>query len=272
MDYRTAMELCEKFIEEHAGETVTARSLADMTGYSLYHFCHVFRAYFDMPVGEYTRRRTLHRAASDILAGKPITEAAFDAGFNTSAGFSKAFRKQFGMSATQYRHQNMRRSSDHMKPKFEKKEAFSAIGYHISPPDGHKVDILDSGAYWIGANFHDRPKYPTDSAIEGEVGAWTHPDEVAGDLQYFFGYISNAVNVPDGFVKLDVPAAEYAVFSVLPAADGGEGLAMEIRRVWKYIFKEWLDSSQYRFDESKVCFEFYRGENTWVYIPVKMKA
>ena len=72
LDYRTAMEMCEEHINKHTGHTgefVTAKDLADMSGYSVYHFCHVFRAYFDMSVGEYVRRCALNKAASDILSG-----------------------------------------------------------------------------------------------------------------------------------------------------------------------------------------------------------
>ncbi len=278
MGYRDAMELCETFIAGHPDRAVTARELADMTGYSLYHFCHVFRAYYDMPVGEYVRRQALSRAASEILAGKSVTEASLNAGFDTPAGFSKAFRKQFGMSATEYRRQNLKkqnlkRRDKIMEPVIEKKEAFIATGYYILPKDD-QVDILESGAYWFGVDFTGHPKYPVDSSVMGEIGAWTHPDEIAGGLKYFFGYISDGGKAPDGFVKVDIPAADYAVFDVPPAAsrdDGGEELAQNIRKIWKYIFKEWLDQSAYLFDESKMCFEFYHGGDTKVYIPVKAK-
>ena len=283
MDYRSAMQLCENYIHAHIGEPLTAKALADMTGYSLYHFCHVFRAYFDMPVGEYVRRCALCKAALDIVGGKSITDAAFDAGFSTSAGFSKAFRRQFGMSAAEYRknNKNFKGRSDNMNVTIEKKEAFSAIGYHIPPKDGSKVNALEAGAYWYGVDFKDYPQYPADtaegkpsSAVNGEIGAWTHPNGVDGKLNYFFGYVADSAEVPNGFVKFEVPAAEYAVFDVPPASnhtDGGEEFAGNIRKVWQYVFKEWMDSSEYVFDETKVCFEFYHGDSTKVYVPVVKK-
>lgn len=274
MDYRIAMEFCEKYINEHTDDLITAQELADITGYSLYHFCHVFRAYFNMSVGEYVRCRALQRAASDILLGKSITDAALDSGFNTSAGFYKAFRKQFGVNATEFCRNNKKRSGDHMKPKLLKKEAFSAIGYSIAPKNDEKVDILESGAYWYGVDFKDYEKYHADSSQKGEIGAWTHPGNVNGDLKYFFGYISDTGDCPEGFIKINVPAAEYAVFDVPSIAHnihGGENLALEIRKTWKYIFKEWMDKSAYKFDEDKMCFEFYYGKDTQIYVPVKIK-
>ena len=268
MNYHGAMELCESYINEHIGEIITAKHLAELTGYSVYHFCHVFRAYFDMPVGEYVRRRTLQKAASDVLAGKSITDAAFDAGFSTSAGFSKAFRKQFGTSAAEY----LKRRSDNMNVTLEKKEKFSAMGYYIPARDGSKADPVDDGAYWFGVDFKDRTQYPADSSVNGEIGAWAHPDDTGGSLNYFFGYIAEDTTVPEGFVKFDVPAAEYAVFDVPSSTnftDNGKEFATGIRKTWKYIFKEWFDASDYSFDETKVCFEFYHGESTKIYVPVK---
>jgi len=264
------MELCKTYIAQRPGEIVTARELADMAGYSLYHFCHVFRAHFDVSVGEYIRRAALNKAASDILGGKPVIEAALEAGFDTAAGFSKAFRRQFGVSATEYRKQNLKRSENIMEFTIEKKGAFSAIGYYL-PSTSENVDVKESGAYWFGADFSGCPQYPTDSSVNGEVGMWTQPDEVNGALKYFFGYISSD-DAPAGFVKADIPAAEYAVFEV-PAAktftNGGEELATNVRNTWRYVFKEWLDASAYAFDEANVCFEFYHGEVTKVCVPVK---
>ncbi len=273
--YRAAMELCARFIDNHQGEKITALELAEMTGYSLYHFCHVFRAYFDMPVGEYIRCFALQKAALEILKGKPITEAALDSGFSTPAGFSKAFRRQFGMSATEYRRHFKGRSIDTMEPKLVKKEAFSALGCYIPPKDGKNVDILESGAYWCGVDFKDYAKYHVDSSVSGEIGAWMHPDDVSGDLRYFFGYVSASEKAPDGLVQIEVPAAEFAVFDVPPVTHdihGGEKLALEIRKTWKYIFREWLDRSEYVFDEGKMCFEFYHGRDTQICVPVKPKG
>lgn len=273
MNYRDAMSLCEELIARHKGE-ITAQELADRTGYSLYHFCHVFRAYFSMPPGEYIRKKALDQAAAEILEGSPVLEASLNAGYETPAGFSKAFRRQFGMSATEFRRQNQKRSDAIMQPKIEKKTAFAAMGYYV-PSKEEKVDILESGAYWHGIDFSHHPQYPQSSAEKGEIGAWMHPSEKAGDLQYFFGYISDAAAAPEGFVKLEIPAAEYAIFDIPPAADyadGGKELAENIRRGWRYIFKEWFNDAPYSFDEHNMCFEFYQGQNTQIYIPVKAKA
>jgi AraC family transcriptional regulator len=274
MSYRAAMENCVIFIDSHIGESINASTLADITGYSLYHFCHVFRAYFDMSVGEYVRCRSLQKAVSDILTGKPITAAAFDSGFSTSAGFSKAFKKQYGISATEYRRQYFKRSSDNMDPAIIKKDSFSAVGYNITPKDGNNVDILEAGAYWCGIDIKDYAKCHMENSQNGEIGLWIHPDCVSGELRYFFGYITDTDQETKSLEHINIPAADYAVFdvpTVSPDIHGGEKLALEICKMWKYIFKEWLDRSKYIFDEDKMCFEFYHGRDTQIYVPIKRK-
>lgn len=46
------------------------------------------------------------KAKKGILSGMSITQAGFDNGFETSSGFSKAFRKEYGISAREYLKQN----------------------------------------------------------------------------------------------------------------------------------------------------------------------
>ena len=65
-----------------------------------------FKIYCDMSPGKYIRLLRLEKAKKDILSGMSITQAGFDNGFETSSGFSKAFRKEYGISAREYLKQN----------------------------------------------------------------------------------------------------------------------------------------------------------------------
>lgn len=154
-----------------------------------------------------------------------------------------------------------------MNVKFEEKNAFSALGYCINPGDDN-IRVKENGAYWSNVDFGKYPKYPEDLKDNGEVAAWIHPDEVSGGLSYFFGFETKGDSVPEGFVKLNIPAASYAVFEV-PAAVGDENYTEEIKKAWKYIFDEWFDSSEKKFDERKMCFEYYLGKKAYIYVPVK---
>ncbi len=269
MYYYEIMQKCENYIKTNLEYPPSANELANMFGYSLYHFCHLFRAHFGVSVGEYILKCRLEHAAENIKNGMSITNAAMRAGYDTPSGFAKAFRKMYGMNASEYIRalSNTVKEVLHMDVKFENKDAFSALGYCIKPDDSN-IRVKENGAYWSKLDFGKYPKYPANLKDNGEVAAWIHPDEINGGLSYFFGFETKTDTVPDGFVKLDIPTASYAVFEV-PANVSDSDFAEKIKSAWKYIFDEWFDASDKKFDESKMCFEYYLGEKAYIYIPIK---
>ena len=122
-----------------------------------------------------------------------ITETALRAGYDTPSGFAKAFRKEFGTNASEYK-RNLLKEDEQMNPVFTIKEGFSAIGYCIIPPQEIPADR--NGAYWKNIDFSKYPAYPENLEDCGEVAAWIRPEEKSGDLSYFFGFETNSSSVP----------------------------------------------------------------------------
>lgn len=89
-------------IEHNLRAPITAKELADAAGFSLYHFYHVFEAVTGMSVGRYMTHRRLIHAAWEMSQGKDAISAALEYGFDTHAGFYKAFRKEFGCAPSHY--------------------------------------------------------------------------------------------------------------------------------------------------------------------------
>lgn len=268
MGYREDMEHCRVYIDGHLYEEITAAGLADKFGYSFYHFCHVFKSCNEMAVGEYLRGARLARAAAEIANGGSVTDAALASGYDTPSGFNRAFHRRFGMTPTEYR--KMKGGKMTMTPEIKSMAAFTAVGYSLAPPEG-ELDILDNGAYWLGKDFTSVSKedyakltYPG----YAEIGAWMHPSDKTGEFYYFFGPTTKDKSfIPEGMVTLNVPAAEYAVFAV-PKADSAVGLHENIKKTWKFIFNDWFDGSGYKFDHTAMDFEYYLGEDTFIYVPV----
>ena len=102
MNYREEIEKCIEFIEDHIKEDITVEEIASQAGYSLYHFCRVFNLCRGVPVMEYVRGRRLSLAATELFNGRKIIDIALDYGFETPSGFTKAFRRSYGYSPTQY--------------------------------------------------------------------------------------------------------------------------------------------------------------------------
>ena len=87
-----------QYIEEHLEEPLTVKQLADIAGYSEYHFVRVFKAYTTQTVKEYICRRRLLRSCDDIFAGKRLIDVAIKYGWSSHSAFSKSFHREFGFS------------------------------------------------------------------------------------------------------------------------------------------------------------------------------
>ena len=89
-------------IEATLDAEVTPAELAEMSGYSLWHFLHLFTREVGMPLERYRTRRRLAHAIWHISRGMGVTDAALRWGFGTHSGFYRAFQKEYGTSPTQW--------------------------------------------------------------------------------------------------------------------------------------------------------------------------
>lgn len=90
------------YIEEHLKTEITAKELADLSGFSTYHFYHIFGAYIGMPVFAYITKRRLQHAVYEAQGGESLVFVALEYGFDTHAGFYKAFKREYGCSPKKY--------------------------------------------------------------------------------------------------------------------------------------------------------------------------
>jgi len=196
------MDWVLSYIDRHINESLSAEQLADLTGYSMHHFCYLFHSCMGIPVMTYIRRRRLELAAKDLLKGKSSTWVAQEWGFDTSSGFAKAFRKQFGMPPKAFRNRYLCRNPESLC-RIEKKESFYVIGYSLAPPEGN-FEVFDAAAYWYGKDFSVVSKedyaYLARENL-GCIGVWLDPDPITGDFYYLFGpIVSDTDFIPKGMV------------------------------------------------------------------------
>ena len=96
MDNRKIIQGCIDYIEENLKTEITAKELADMAGFSLFHFYRLFQLATGMPVMQYILKRKLLYALYEISQGAKMTEIALSYGFETFAGFYKACKREIG--------------------------------------------------------------------------------------------------------------------------------------------------------------------------------
>jgi AraC family transcriptional regulator len=98
------VEQVQQYIRMHPSEPLQREVLADMAGFSIPHFHRVFTACTGESAASYVRRIRLERAAYKLRVGAvDITAVALAAGYDSHAAFSKAFKKQYGLSPSEFR-------------------------------------------------------------------------------------------------------------------------------------------------------------------------
>ena len=96
MDYRAILQKSLDYIEENLRSEITAAELAQQAGFSLFHYYRLFQQATGLPVMQYVLRRRLLHGVYAMKQGQTKIEAALTYGFDTYAGFYRAFCREFG--------------------------------------------------------------------------------------------------------------------------------------------------------------------------------
>lgn len=90
------------YIENNLKAEIDMNELYDMAGYSYVHFCRLFSFYVGLSPSEYITRRRLIYAVYDMSKGITKVDIALSYGFETYAGFYKAFKREFNCSPSEF--------------------------------------------------------------------------------------------------------------------------------------------------------------------------
>ncbi len=103
-DYVQRINKVVAYINNHLDETLDLKTLANEAALSDFHFHRIFKALKGEAIGGYITRLRLEATARLLrYTALTIEEIAFNIGYETSASLSKAFKKQYGISPTEYR-------------------------------------------------------------------------------------------------------------------------------------------------------------------------
>ncbi len=94
-------------IQTHLDHALELDGLATIANFSPFHFHRVFRGMVGEPIMEHIRRLRLERAAYHLkCSDRPVTQIAFDAGFETHEAFTRAFKAMFAAPPSTFRQQH----------------------------------------------------------------------------------------------------------------------------------------------------------------------
>lgn len=276
------ISLAIAYIEEHLTGPLSLQQAAQVAGYSPFHFHRLFHALTGESFAAYVRRRRLAEAARVLVGSDQRTlDVALEYQYESQEAFTRAFRRQFGVTPGQYRRWGPAGVLAGQPPQS------SALGGNCMEPR-----IVEKGSFkLVGMIYHGQNK-------SNEIGQlWTEFDRLLDQIPYrqnkdsyyglcfgmekgnpAFSYLAALPvdrfdEVPLDMVAKTVPAQTYAVFT-------HRGPTSKILETYDYGYGTWLPASEYE-PAASFDFEFYDDRFTGpddpnsqidIYIPIKRKA
>ncbi|MBR2717412.1 MAG: AraC family transcriptional regulator [Oscillospiraceae bacterium] len=280
------MKQCRLYIDRNLdrSELLEGPALAAHYGYSYTNFRRIFLRISGYTVYEYVRMRRVQKAAMCLRRGKSLSAAMDSAGYDTRAGFRRAFADVYGISPSAFsetRGQSMMR-----EPEIAAREDFFVVGYRLPGPE--QVDPVETGAFWIAQDFPpvSEKEYGRIGGGAEMVGVWV--TDGAGNFYLFGPGVSRVRYVPRNMQAQEVPGGKYAVFRVdkppdrpLPPPEPGPYgtgsvpdntmICENFRVTWYYALHQWLPDSDWLFDRDRIAFEYYLDDTYLINVPVKPK-
>lgn len=254
MGWVESLQRAIDFMEEHLMEPVTIEEIAKEANSSVFHFQRTFAILTDCSVAEYLRRRRLTLAAQELSAtGQKVIDIAYKYGYDTPEAFSKAFRRQHGVTPSEARKhvgelQSFNRlviqvnlkGADPMKYRIVERDSFQAVGIKrkFSMSDGENMSGIPQ--MWMEVNGDGTSSAIAklnDGEIGGLLGICTNYQNGA-TMDYWIAAETTQL-APEGFERVEVPASKWGVFEVRGA------MPEAMPKAWKQIFSEWFPSNQY---------------------------
>jgi AraC family transcriptional regulator len=279
-EYQKKINLVVDYISNHLDEKLDLATLSSVSSISPFHFHRITRAYLGEPIGTFTIRRRIETGTHLLrYSNIQVDEIAEKIGYDSPASFSKAFKKHYGVSPSEYRNKNELNSSYFIIDNDILPKGFKAIPEIVERKDkkamyarlvgDYMTNDYDKGWEKIYSYFKENKLFEFNQEFLGVANNDPLITE-ASKCMYDCCITINKKVKPDGEIGLrDIPGGKYAVFFFKGSYD-------YFGAVYKAIFKNWLPNSDVELRNTP-SFEKYlktSKENpdknrTEIYIPIK---
>lgn len=271
--YRDCIEKVIEYIEDNLKAEINNVEVARVAGYSEYHFLRIFREVVHLTPADYIRKRRISEIVRCMeTESRPISEIAYEYGFNSKENFVRAFKTEHHILPTEFKAaQNSLKLYDrmdfappnfHVEATLQMLEEFSLVVYPCDesfPPN-----------FWNKYNVNQWSKKLSGGAVVEDYGVSLR-DELQGKIDYFIGIRKrDAKGDLTGAITLEVKAGLYAVFQTPPATHFN--FVNTIHKTWEYICDIWLPENGYERTggyELESYVEESRFFSEIIYIPIK---
>lgn len=261
-----AVNRMQAYIEAHLDEEITMAQLSAVSLYSPWYSYRLFRLHTGLTVSDYIRRLRLSRSAMRLKREDVrILDVAFDMGFGSVDGYTRAFRREFGCNPAEYakapvpitlfipygvKFKYMRKESNEM-------EKVQSVFVQVVQKPARKVIIkrgVQAEEYFaycgeVGCDVWGL-LMSMDSLCGEPVCLWLPEQYKKPNTSTYVQGVEVPADyagaVPEGFDVIDLPEAEYLQFQGEPFREEQYGEA--IAAVWSAMEKYDPARHGYRWD------------------------
>ena len=275
--YKVHIQRVLDYIELHLKDdrpgVLDNSTLAQVAGYSEYHFLRVFRETVHLTPADYIRKRRISEIVRRIGDGKrPMSDIAFEYGFNSKENFTRAFKSEHHILPTEFRtsrcslklFEKFTFDAENVRPCVSicYIEDFVLIAY---PCDEEKPPN-----FWNKYNSEKRSERLSGGRVAEDFGAMIRNSQ-SSHLDYYIGVREeDAKGDRSGSIRLEIKGGVYAVFDTPKATH--YDFVNTIHRTWDYISNVWLPNSGYTRAKDRYELESYvessREYSERIYIPL----
>lgn len=97
-----AVQRMQDHIKAHLDTQITVAELSRVSLFSPWYSYRLFREYTGLTPSGYIRRLRLAESALRLKAGRRVADAAFELGFGSADGYTRAFYREFGCNPGEY--------------------------------------------------------------------------------------------------------------------------------------------------------------------------
>lgn len=279
-EYLRRIHKVQDYIETHLYDLLSLEELANVAGFSKFHFHRIFKAVVEESLSHYVNRLKLESAMHLLIhrSDMTITDIAYHFGFTDSAIFSRTFKNHYRVSPTCYRNEYSKNCKDPYKisqynkgvSKIECKSKGNSVygNVEILMIDNMKVIyIRHMGTYKnLAITFSDMVekllKYANEqNLIEFEktkfLTIYHDNPEFTKEEQL---RTSLCMTIPDRIIieensdigTMIIPSGKYVVghFEIFQS---------QYSEAWDFMYGEWLSNSGYKPSEA-FAFEVYLND------------
>lgn len=253
-----------KYIENNLDNNIDFNKLSKITNTNLFILERIFMFLTDMTLTEYIKKRRLSKAFEEIRnTNCKIIDIAFKYQYNSASSFNRAFKRVFHITPTECRkgigtykmipieYFTTDKGKYNFDYEIKKFNSIFLYCYHITSKN--HSDLL----YKISQLYQ---KVKTDGRYDefNEIGMYGIFAEDKGSYHYYLGttkYFSD-------LEKYEIKKNDYAEFKLI-SRDQAEIVNLEEK-----INNQWIPSTNYDI-KNNLKIELYRGDNCYIYLPIK---